>query len=106
MWTAQITSYLHHLTNPSTRTAYEVALRHFGRWYEEVYGQTPDATLLTPEEGYEWRTYLSQHCGLSAATTNQRLAALRSLARYFGHKLLCQDIKRVTPPLEPLRRAK
>jgi site-specific recombinase XerD len=102
MFTDQINSYLQTVHTAVTRQAYQRGLAQFHNWYLSSYDEEPDATLLTEEEGREWRSYLSNVRRLSAATVNQRLAALRGLTRHHGRPLSIKGIKKVAPPIETL----
>lgn len=73
-----------------------------GTWYATTYPEEPDANLLTEEEARDWRGYLSVVQQLSAATVNQRLAALRGIARHHGRPLKIQGMKKMAPVVAPL----
>ena len=75
----QIQDYLHSLNTDRTRQTYVHPLADFHTWYVQTYGEEPDATLLIDEEVREWRHFLANVRRLSAATVNQRLAALKGL---------------------------
>lgn len=102
MFTDQLTAYLQTIQTAVTRQTYHLSLTQFHDWYTASYGEAPDARLLTEEEAREWRSYLLNVKQFSAATVNQRLAALRGLARHQGRPLSVKGVKRVTPPVEPL----
>lgn len=102
MFATQITAYLQTIQAAATRVSYQSALVQFATWYGATYGETPDATRLTDEEAREWMLYLSHDCRLSAASVNQRLAALRGAARHYGGALNVKGMKKVPPPLAPL----
>jgi site-specific recombinase XerD len=102
MFADQISHYLQTVNTAATRQAYQLSLQQFHTWYTATYGEPPDAPLLTEEEGREWRTHLTAVKRLSAATVNQRLAALRGLARHHGRTLNLKGMKKVEPPVEPL----
>jgi site-specific recombinase XerD len=57
---------------------------------------------LTEEEAREWRNHLSGAQSLSAATVNQRLAALRGIARHHGRPLRISGVRRTPPPIATL----
>ncbi len=102
VWPQQVKAYLNSLDAHSTREVYNRALRDFRTWYVQTYGEEPDATLLTDEEAREWRHFLANVRRLSASTVNQRLAALKGLARFHGRELRVKGMKKVLPPVEPL----
>jgi site-specific recombinase XerD len=102
MFTDQATSYLQTVNTAATCQAYELSLEQFQTWYTTTYGEEPDATLLTQEEAREWRSYLTNVKRASAATVNQRLAALRGITRHHGRTLNVKGMKKVQPPIEPL----
>jgi site-specific recombinase XerD len=102
MFTDQLAAYLQTMQTAVTRQTYHLSLTQFHDWYTASYGEAPDARLLTEEEAREWRSYLLNVKRFSAATVNQRLAALRGLARHQGRPLSVKGVKRVTPPVEPL----
>jgi integrase len=102
MFADQISHYLQTVNTAGTRQAYQLSLQQFDTWYIATYGEPPDAALLTEEEGREWRAHLTTVKRLSAATVNQRLAALRGLARHHGRTLNLKGMKKVEPPVEPL----
>jgi len=102
MFTDQISDYLRTVNAPTTRSAYQLSLRQFQAWYLTSYSEEPDAILLTTEEAREWRSYLINVKRFSAATVNQRLAALRGIVRYHGRSLTIKGIKKVDAPIEPL----
>ena len=102
MFTDQISAYLQTVNTAATQTAYRRALEQFQAWYTGSYGREPDVTQLTAEEARERRVHLTAVKQASAATVNQRLAALRGLARHCGQMLVVKGMQKVTPPLEPL----
>jgi site-specific recombinase XerD len=102
MFADQISAYLQTVNTAATQTAYRRALQQFQAWYVGSYGREPDATQITAGEAREWRVYLTAVKRASAATVNQRLAALRGLARHHGQMLVVKGMQKVTPPLEPL----
>ncbi|MDQ4077439.1 MAG: tyrosine-type recombinase/integrase [Chloroflexota bacterium] len=102
MFPTQKTAYLQTLQVASTRASYARALTQFETWYLTTYDQAPDASLLTDEEVHEWREHLVRRCRLSAASVNQRLAALRGVARHHGRQLIVKGMKKVSAPLDPL----
>jgi site-specific recombinase XerD len=102
MFTDQTTAFLQTVNTAATRQAYQLSLQQFHTWYSTTYGEQPDATLLTEEEAREWRSHLVAVKRLSAATVNQRLAALRVVARHHGRPLTIKGMKKVTPPVAPL----
>lgn len=102
MFTDQISDFLRTVNTPSTHRAYELSLRQFHEWYLSTYDEEPDASLLTAEEAREWRSYLLNVKRFSAATVNQRLAALRGVARHYGRSLSVKGMKKVEAPIEPL----
>ncbi len=102
MFQEQVHAYLQSLNTNRTREAYARALADFHTWYVQTYGEEPDATLLTDEEAREWRHFLANVRRLSASTVNQRLAALKGLARHHGRELRVKGMKRVPLPVEPL----
>jgi len=85
-----------------TRRQYRLALRDFETWYRQTYGASPDPTLLTGEELREWQSHLTDARGLKAATVNQRLAAVKALARHCGRLVAVKGVRRVEQPVEPL----
>ena len=98
----QVHAYLQSLNTERTRQTYARALADFHTWYVQTYGEETDATLLTDEEAREWRHFLANVRRLSASTVNQRLAALKGLARFHGRELRVKGMKKVPPPVEPL----
>ena len=102
MFTDQVNTFLKSLNSEKTGQHYASALADFHNWYVGSYGAEPDASLLTDEEAKEWRSYLANVRRLSAATVNQKLAALKGLARLHGRELRVKGMKRVIPPVEPL----
>jgi site-specific recombinase XerD len=102
MFMNQISAYLQTVNTAATQTAYRRALEQFRAWYVGSYGREPNAAQLTAEEAREWRVHLTAVKRASAATVNQRLAALRGLARHHGQMLVVKGMQKVTPPLEPL----
>lgn len=102
MFTDQISDYLRTVNTSSTHSAYELSLRQFHEWYLFTYDEEPDASLLTAEEAREWRSYLLNVKRFSAATVNQRLAALRGVGRHYGRSLSVKGMKKVEAPIEPL----
>ncbi len=98
----QVESFLKSLNGEKTRKNYASALESFRKWYVGSYGVEPDASMLTDEEAREWRSYLAAVRRLSASTVNQKLAALKGLARFHGRELRVKGMKRVIPPVEPL----
>ncbi|MCA9936974.1 MAG: tyrosine-type recombinase/integrase [Anaerolineales bacterium] len=102
MFTDQINGYLRTLNTSSTQSAYALSLHQFHEWYLSSYGEEPDASLLTAEEAREWRSYLTNIKRFSAATVNQRLAALRGVVRHYGRSLPIKGMKKVDAPIEPL----
>jgi len=102
MFGQQVYAFLQSLNTERTRQTYTHALADFHAWYVQTYGEEPDATLLTDEEAREWRHFLANVRRLSAATVNQRLAALKGLARFHGRDLRVKGLKKVLPPVEPL----
>jgi site-specific recombinase XerD len=102
MFTDQITAFLQTANTTATRQAYQLSLSQFHTWYVTTYAAEPDARLLTEEEAREWRGYLNAVQRLSAATVNQRLAALRGLARHHDRPLKIQGMEKTPPPVAPL----
>ncbi len=102
MFDREVQAYLQSLNTARTRQTYAHALADFRAWFVQTYGEEPDATLLTDEEAREWRHFLANVRRLSAATVNQRLAALKGLARFHGRELRVKGMKKVLPPVEPL----
>ncbi len=102
MFTDQVNTFLKSLNSERTGQHYAAALADFHNWYVGSYSAEPDAALLTDEEAKEWRSYLANVRRLSAATVNQKLAALKGLARVHGRELRVKGMKRVIPPVEPL----
>lgn len=102
MFTDQINDYLKTANSSPTRSAYELSLRQFHEWYLSTYDEEPDASLLTAEEVREWRSYLLNVKRFSAATVNQRLAALRGLVRCYGRSLNIKGVKKVEASVEVL----
>lgn len=102
MFTDQVSTYLQALNTPTTHQAYQISLQQFHDWYVGAYAEEPDVKLLTAEEAREWRSYLINVKRLSAASVNQRLAALRGLVRHHGRSLAVKGMKKVEPPVEPL----
>ncbi len=102
MFQDQVDSFLKSLNGERTRKSYASALEGFRKWYVGSYGVEPDASMLTDEEAREWRSYLAAVRRLSASTVNQKLAALKGLARFHGRELRVKGMKRVIPPVEPL----
>jgi len=100
-WNAAVAGYLKTLTG-GTRRQYELALTDFLGWYEQTYQAAPEPALLTNEELREWQTYLLEKEKLKAASVNQRLAAVKGLARHCGRRLEVKGVKRVADPIEPL----
>ena len=100
-WDTHTADLLKTLT-PGTRRQYTLALRDFAAWYHQTYAAAPDPALLTAEELREWRNHLSNHCQLQAATVNQRLAAVKGLARHCGRVVAVAGVQRVAQPVEPL----
>jgi site-specific recombinase XerD len=102
MFAEQISHYLQTVNTAATRQAYQLSLQQFHTWYSTTYGEQPDAALLTEEKAREWRSHLIAVKRLSAATVNQRLAALRGVARHYGRTLNPKGMKKVESPVEPL----
>jgi integrase len=102
MFTDQIAAYLQTTNTAATRQLYQLALSQFHAWYTATYAAEPDASLLTEEEAREWRSLLSGGQRLSAATVNQRLAALRGIARHHGRPLRIPGVKQTPPPIATL----
>lgn len=102
MFSDQITPFLITANTPATQIAYELGLRQFYEWYLATYNEEPDALLLTAEEVLEWRSYLINVKRFSAATVNQRLAAVRGLVRHYGRSVNVKGMKKVDAPIEPL----
>ena len=98
----QVEPFLKSLNGERTRKSYAAALEDFRRWYVGSYGVEPDASMLTDEEARDWRAFLATVRRLSAATVNQKLAALKGLVRFHGRELNVKGMKRVIPPVEPL----
>ena len=101
MFQDQVDAFLKSLNSDRTKKHYGAALREFRDWYVGSYGVEPDATLLTDEEVRDWRSHLVTVRRLSAATVNQKLAALKGLARFHGRELRVKGIKRVIPRVLP-----
>ncbi len=95
-------SFLKALNGKRTRKNYASALEELRQWYVGRYGVEPDASMPTDEEARDWRACLATVRRLSAATVNQKLAALKGLARFHGRELRVKGMKRVIPPVEPL----
>lgn len=102
MFSDQISPFLKTANTPKTQSAYELGLRQFHEWYLATYVEEPDALLLTAEEIREWRSFLTNVKRFSAATVNQRLAAVRGLVRHYGRSLNVKGMKKVDAPIEPL----
>lgn len=102
MFTDQISPFLNSANTPTTQSAYELGLRQFHEWYLSTYNEEPDALMLTAEEIREWRSYLINVKRFSAATVNQRLAAVRGLVRHYGRSVNVKGMKKVDAPIEPL----
>lgn len=102
MFTDQITPFLKTSNTSTTQNAYELGLRQFHEWYLATYSEEPDALLLTAEEIREWRSFLINVKRFSAATVNQRLAAVRGLVRHYGRSINVKGMKKVDAPIEPL----
>lgn len=102
MFADQVASYLQTVNTVATGQAYQLSLEQFRAWYAATYGEEPNATMLTDEEAREWRSYLTNVKRASAATVNQRLAALRGITRHHGRPLNVKGMKKVQPPIEPL----
>lgn len=102
MFTDQISPFLKTANTPTTKSAYELGLRQFHQWYLATYNEEPDALLITAEEVREWRSYLINVKRFSAATVNQRLAAVRGLVRHYGRSVNVKGMKKVDAPIEPL----
>jgi site-specific recombinase XerD len=100
-WTETVTAFLARYP-ASTRRQYRLALDDFATWYRQSYGEAPIANLLTEEELREWRAHLTGVRQLQAATVNQRLSAVKSLARANGRDLTVRGVRRVPQPVEPL----
>ncbi len=100
-WNKRVEDYLKTLTG-GTRRQYRIALRDFETWYRQTYGAPPDPALLTGEELREWQGHLTGVRGLKAATVNQRLAAVKALARHCGRLVAVKGVRRVEQPVEPL----
>ena len=100
-WDAHTAAFLKTLT-AGTRRQYTLALQDFAAWYQQTYAAAPDPVLLTAEELREWRAHLTGARKLQAATVNQRLAAVKALARHCGRSLAVPNVKRVAQPVEPL----
>lgn len=75
---ALISLVLDGLDSGHTRTAYERALRDFFEW---VAGQPVHLRQLNRLTVNKYRAYLRDTCGLSASSINQRLSAIRKLAK-------------------------
>jgi site-specific recombinase XerD len=102
-FTEQVETFSRNCNSARTRARYRAALLEFGRWYGQSNGfATTDAANLTDHDAREWRSHLVTTRRLSAAAVNLRLAALRGLARSHGLALRVQNVRRVTPPLDPL----
>ena len=102
MFSDQISPFLKTANTLTTQSAYALGLRQFHEWYLSTYNEEPDALLLTAEEIREWRSYLMNVKRFSAATVNQRLAAVRGLVRHYGRSLTIKGVKKVDAPIEPL----
>ena len=100
-WNVQTANFLKSLT-PGTRRQYTLALKEFAAWYQQTYAAAPDPALLTAEELREWRNHLTSARGLQAATVNQRLAAVKALARHCGRVIEVKGVQRVARAVEPL----
>ncbi len=100
-WQTQTEAFLHTLT-AGTRRQYALALQDFTEWYRQAYAAEPDPALLTVEELREWQSHLTRVRELKAATVNQRLAAVKALARHCGRTLDIKGVRRVEQPIEPL----
>ena len=74
-WSALIRLAVDGVSSPSTKRAYAAALRQFLGWWEEQ-GRPP----LTRAAVQAWRTQLEEQ-GAKPGVINQRLAAVRRLAR-------------------------
>jgi site-specific recombinase XerD len=86
----------------STQRQYQLALDDFASWYRLTYGEEPVPDLLTAEELREWRSHLSGVRDMQAATVNQRLSAVKSLAAHCGRDITVRGVRRVKEPIEPL----
>lgn len=102
MFFDQISPFLKTINTLTTQSAYELGLRQFYEWHLATYNEEPDVLLLTAEEIREWRSFLTNVKRFSAATVNQRLAAVRGLVRHYGRSLNVKGIKKVDAPIEPL----
>lgn len=100
-WQTQTEAFLRTLT-AGTRRQYALALQDFAEWYKQTYAAEPEPTLLTVEELREWQSHLTKARELKAATVNQRLSAVKALARRCGRTLDIKGVRRVEQPIEPL----
>lgn len=98
----QTTTYLASLEADTTRQSYGYALTDFYQWLLQMYEEEPDARLLTSEEVSAWRNHLSKVQKFKAATVNQKLAAVRGLARFHGNVISVRGIRKVEQPVETL----
>lgn len=94
--------FLSTLASPRTAARYRSALEEFTTWYRRTNGSEPDWNLLTPVEVKDYTAYLQGVRGLSPASVNLRLAAVRSLLKYLGRSLRVKGPKQVTPPVKAL----
>jgi len=94
--------FLSTLTSPRTAARYRAALEEFTAWYRRTNGGEPDWNLLTPVEVKDYTAYLQSVRGLSPASVNLRLAAVRSLLKFLGRSLRVKGPKQVTPPVKAL----
>jgi integrase/recombinase XerC len=100
-WHDTVDAYLNTLTAGTARQ-YGIGLRDFATWYRQHYQEEPEPPLLTAEELREWRNDLVERQGLQAATVNQRLAAVKGLARHVGRRITVTGVQRVEQPVETL----
>jgi site-specific recombinase XerD len=63
-----------------TQASYARALRHFGRWSKQTYGQTFDPASIIPRDVRDWKSHQQTVERAKPATINQRLVAL---SRFF-----------------------
>lgn len=101
-WAAQTAEFLASYEG-HTLDRYTAGLAAFATWYQERFGEEPDANLLTDEEARAYRVYLTGK-SYKAATVNAYLAPLRALVAEIAHgrSLKVKGVKLVQAPVTPL----
>ncbi|MGB7341246.1 MAG: site-specific integrase, partial [Phototrophicaceae bacterium] len=65
-----------------TSLAYHRGIKHFMKWYEEIYEASLDISLVMPRDIRNWKSHQQSIEKVSPATINQRLVAVTNFFQW------------------------